>query len=364
MQIISGAFDYRTAVKGAIRDLTVKGLASITYPGGHTDYLDVAARRAIMTGVNQTAGDLQLARAKEMDTDLMELTAHHSARPSHAVWQGQLVSISGRDGYLSLDDIGYGDVTGFKGANCRHDWFPFVEGLDEKAYDADRLRDLNNREVTFNGEKMSLYDATQHQRYIERQIRRWKREGSAYDAAGLDNSFAKGKVREWQARQRDFISQTGLSRDYFRERAGVQNLELSAKSGIIALDKAGRDIFAKMEYQELAANNIKASNLAVRQWYDEHIKSIPSQVDTAQSLEKQARQAYSLRNQYKEEARNLMADMAERAKLDAKSPAPDFDYLLNDKIERKGLTREEALKDIIKTATKSNEKVNKEVGYK
>jgi len=69
---------------------------------------------------------------------------------------------------------------------------------------------------------MSLYDATQQQRYIERQIRRWKREASAMDAAGLDSGAARLKIRDWQARQRDFVSQTGLTRDYFRERGGAQ----------------------------------------------------------------------------------------------------------------------------------------------
>ena len=76
--------------------------------------------------------------------------------------------------------------------------------------------------MTYNGKEMSLYDATQEQRRIERQIRKWKREASAMEAAGLDNSAAVGKVREWQAAQRDFIDQTGLRRDYFRERSGKQ----------------------------------------------------------------------------------------------------------------------------------------------
>lgn len=52
-------------------------------------------------------------------------------------------------------------------------------------------------------------------------------------AVGLDGSAAKDKVREWQARQRDFIKQTGLTRDYFRERAGKQNLESPSKNDII-----------------------------------------------------------------------------------------------------------------------------------
>ncbi|NLL92518.1 MAG: hypothetical protein GX222_08960 [Ruminococcaceae bacterium] len=233
VQITTGVMDYQMAVKQAIRSLALNGIEAITYPSGWVDYLDVATRRAILTGVNQTCGQLQEARADEMGCDLMELTAHHGARPEHAIWQGRIVSRSGQPGYLSLQDIGYGLVTGFKGANCRHDWFPFFEGLSHPAYSNEKLREYNNRTVKYNGEEISLYDATQKQRYIERQIRRWKREKGAYEAAGLDSSFASGKVREWQARQRDFISQTGLRRDYFRERAEKQNLEAASKDDII-----------------------------------------------------------------------------------------------------------------------------------
>ena len=39
-------------------------------------------------------------------------------------------------------------------------------------------------------------------------------------AAGLPDDEAAAKVKEWQARQRDFIDQTGLKRQYDRERIG------------------------------------------------------------------------------------------------------------------------------------------------
>ena len=81
LQITSGAFDYNTAIKSAIKDLTSKGLAVIRYPTGHTDYLETAVRRAVVTGVNQTALKLQDALADELGSDLVETTAHSGARP-------------------------------------------------------------------------------------------------------------------------------------------------------------------------------------------------------------------------------------------------------------------------------------------
>ena len=65
---------------------------------------------------------------------------------------------------------------------------------------------------------MTEYEATQTQRYIERQIRKYKREIAGLDAAGLDSTQSKGLLKKWQERQRDFIDQTGLKRDWQRER--------------------------------------------------------------------------------------------------------------------------------------------------
>lgn len=95
LQLASGAFSYQTVIQQAIKDLARQGLQAIVYPSGHVDTLEVATRRAIMTGLNQTAAKLSLSRADEMDCDLVEVTAHHGARPSHQVWQGKVYSLNG-----------------------------------------------------------------------------------------------------------------------------------------------------------------------------------------------------------------------------------------------------------------------------
>jgi len=223
-EIVFGGSDYRSAIKRAVKSLTQDGLGSIQYPSGRVDSLDVAVRRAALTGVNQTAAEVQLANMSMLGANFVETTAHAGARPEHATWQGQIFQLSGRGRYKNFyDETGYGTGEGLCGWNCRHNFFPFFEG-DSRAYNYDTLRDYNSRTVSYNGESMSLYDATQQQRNIERQIRRWKREESAMLTADLGAGQARQKVREWQARQRDFIDQTGLRRDYFRERAGKQNV--------------------------------------------------------------------------------------------------------------------------------------------
>lgn len=241
--IVTGGFSYQQAIKAGIRTLAKSGIASILYPSGHIDYMDVAFRRAVITGVNQTAAELQLQRMDELGTDLIETTAHYGARvapyggpANHAWWQGRWFSRSSKPSKYPdfITSTGYGTGEGLCGWNCRHSFFPVIEGLSDRAYDLQTLRQYNNKMVTFNGERISIYDATQQQREIERAIRRWKRQeamfrNSADELEGLKAAEmlnqaerARLKVREWQARQRDFIDQTGLERDYFRERAGAQ----------------------------------------------------------------------------------------------------------------------------------------------
>ena len=229
MQIVSGAFSYQEAIKKAVQKTAQDG-AFVLYPSGHRDRVDVAVRRSVLTGVGQTCREIGLMNAEENDCDLMELSAHFGARPTHAEWQGQIVSLSGRKGYLSLDSIGYGTGDGFGGWNCRHDWFPYFEGYSRRNYTDDYLKSLNEKNIEYNGEKYSQYEISQIQRKYEREIRSAKREKVAFDTAVKETSdpelksvmqsgsdYANQQIKDKQAKMRDFINQIGQSRDYFRE---------------------------------------------------------------------------------------------------------------------------------------------------
>lgn len=230
MQVSTGAFSYTRAIQMAVNHMANDGIAAITYPSGHTDKVDVVIRRALLTGINQTAVSLSLADAEEAGQDLMELTAHQGARPSHAVWQGKIVSLSGREGYLSLDDIGYGTVTGFQGANCQHNWFPFIEGVSERNWSDAQLEQLNSATVEYNGQEIPYYDAKQMQRAKERRVRKYKRQylmQRAVAAAAADTETRQGAetgmrtaaMRLQAARHDldDFLDQTGLKKQQDRE---------------------------------------------------------------------------------------------------------------------------------------------------
>ena len=180
MYVSTGVKSYTSAIIDEIKNLSGQG-AMIEYPSGARRSLESAVRMNIVTSVNQNCGKLQELRADEMGWDLMELTAHSGARPEHAHWQGKIVSRSGQKGYLSLRDIGYGEATGFKGINCRHDWYPYYKG-SARTYTQKELNKWKNEKVEYNGKKISKYEATQKQRAFERKIRQDKKDLKAQQA--------------------------------------------------------------------------------------------------------------------------------------------------------------------------------------
>lgn len=237
MQVSSGALSYQDAIRMAVRNLADGG-AYVTYPTGHRDRIDVAVRRCVLTGVGQTAAAVAKKRAEDSGCQYMELTAHGGARPEHARWQGQLVQIQGKrtrkiiDGLkvFTLQEIGYGDGRGFKGWNCRHNWHPYYPGLSTPNYTSEEIARLDEKSISYNGEKYTEYEISQMQRKGERKVRTLKRRAAALEEAakntddpalkqGLNDDFSAVSVRLKDAEKtlKDFCRQTGQRRDPFRE---------------------------------------------------------------------------------------------------------------------------------------------------
>jgi len=176
-QVIHGTMSYDQAVRSSIKHIGDSGL-NVHYPTGHKDKLDVAMRRTVLTGVGQTAAQLQLTRADQLGQDLVQISAHGGARPSHAKFQGQIFSRSGRDKHYPdfVSSTGYGSGQGLAGYNCRHSFYPFFKGISENAYTEDETDKLAREKVKYRGQSLSMFDATQEQRRIERKIRSWTRD--------------------------------------------------------------------------------------------------------------------------------------------------------------------------------------------
>ena len=215
LKVSSGAFDYKSAIKSAV-DSLADTMKYVTYPTGHRDTLEVAARRAVLTGVNQTAGKLQVARADEMGVAFFATTAHGGARPSHAEWQGKTYHRGGAVDYLGKhypdfeSATGYGTGAGLCGWNCRHTFFAIFPELGAPpAWTQESLDALNARDIEYDGKKYTQYEINQMQRARERTVRKYKRRYLAEDAAGADTTQSAVKLRAAREELADFTARTG-----------------------------------------------------------------------------------------------------------------------------------------------------------
>lgn len=174
LDIHSGAFDYQTVLMRVINDMTKSGVRQINYKSGRHDRIDVAARRAVMTGFRQVQGKINEQAAADLGTDSYEVTYHVGARPSHQPWQGKVWTMK------QLHEVcGLGTVTGLHGANCYHDYRAFIPGVSTRTYTDEQLQEMVDQENikrTYNGKEYTTYEALQQQRKMERNMRKTRQD--------------------------------------------------------------------------------------------------------------------------------------------------------------------------------------------
>ena len=199
------------ALHAAVRQLERDGVRIVQYvdAGGNAtvaNRADVAVRRHVRTQIAQDGARMTADAMDRYGVQLVEVSSHPNARPTHASWQGQVygwrgtVTVDGRT-YDGLEAAtGYGSVDGLLGANCRHSFGPYLPGA-KRAYERDPKHASG-----LPGEQ--VYALEQRQRAGERAIREAKRELSGaricHDAAPSPAARAEVvKAQELLARRQD-----------------------------------------------------------------------------------------------------------------------------------------------------------------
>lgn len=209
VNVWSGAQTYTEAIRDVVRQLSDSGLEAVTYAKDgcvyRRDKLDVAVRRAVMTSITHIADKYTKEIIDEVPTCYFEVTAHSGARDkdvigrpwaNHKKWQGRVYSVLTNDKYPSIEDVcGFGEADGLEGVNCRHLRYPFWEGVSERTYTDKELENIDPAPFEFNGKKYSAYDASQHQRALERTIRAIKRNIVGFQAAGEEKAYLTATVK-------------------------------------------------------------------------------------------------------------------------------------------------------------------------
>lgn len=210
IDIKSGAFDYNTVLKRTVNQMTASGLRYIEYDSGHRDRIDVAARRAILTGFRQVQSQIMEQVAEQLGTDIFEVSYHVGARPTHQPWQGKAWSMQ------ELKQVcGLGEITGLKGINCYHDFKPIPPGA-KRTYTDEQLQKMLDAENTpreYNGKQYTTYEALQQQRKMERGMRAQRQKIKLLQEGGADDQeiiLAKAKYQGQMQTYKDFSEKMKL----------------------------------------------------------------------------------------------------------------------------------------------------------
>ncbi len=257
--IATGVFDYNTALKQTVSEMTNSGLRTVDYETGWSNRTDVAARRAVMTGLTQVTAKINENNAEKLGTDMFEVSWHSGARPSHQVWQGRWYKSS------ELESVcGLGSVTGLCGANCYHSYYPVIPGISVPTYTEEELDEMNRQEnipIDYNGKQYTKYEALQRQRQLETRMRAERQKIKLLqdgEADETDIMLARAKYRGTSQEYTSFSKAMELPQQ--RQRVtidGLENIgvgkwkipvEKSSKSSIIRNKLSERDIQAINRY--------------------------------------------------------------------------------------------------------------------
>lgn len=274
LQVQSGAISYNQAIRSSVQQLANSGLKMVNYESGHVDSVDVAVRRAVMTGVAQLNQKYTEESMRFLQTDLVQVEAHAGARDvdgvngweNHKKWQGKLYRWAkftqqfpnaSKKKYPDFErTCGYGDVAGILGANCRHSFGAFIEGVMERSYTDKELAHIDDGlGCEYDGKKYSAYEATQMQRRLERQIRKQKRRVNAFKDAGLseDTDAAKARLTRLESEYKGFSKAAGLPEQTERKNISFVGETAMAEAQQLKVQRAAEAAQAALQNEKNAA---------------------------------------------------------------------------------------------------------------
>lgn len=226
LKVASGTTDHITAVRQACNKLAASGLRTVYYESGHSDRIEVAVRRAVMTSVSQVTQQISELNSEEFGANGWEISAHSGARPSHAIYQGRQYPHEDYERIVLplIDDY-----------NCRHSAFPIIMGVTPPSYTEEELKKLDPPPFIYDGRRYTAYEAQQQMRFMERQMRKQKDRCIVANAAGDKETFTAHSIK--LRRQKDiyenFCEAAGCYTEYERTVVMGYNRHLSGKTGAV-----------------------------------------------------------------------------------------------------------------------------------
>lgn len=175
---------------------------------------------------------------------------------NHQSWQGKVFSSE-----EMRTVCGKGQMLGFGGINCYHIAFAFIPGISKRKYTDEWLAEQNRKEnekKVYRGREYDAYGALQHQRRLERTIRKQKQDVKLLESGGADKEdiiAAKCRLRLTNKTYVDFSKEMGLRQQ--RERLQIASSDTQAERGI-ASKKGATGSAGKVDLEYIGSPEYKA----------------------------------------------------------------------------------------------------------
>lgn len=261
-EVTSGTFDYNTTLKKVVTEMIKSGVRSVDYESGWSNRIEVAARRALMTGVTQVTSHINERNAAELKTNLFEVSWHASARPSHQEWQGRVFTKK-----QLIEICGLGTGPGLMGWNCYHSFYPFIPGVSKRQWTDEQLDQMNaaeNKPKKYLDKEYTTYEATQRQRELETLMRTQRKKIKLLKAgAGSEDDILASEIWYQETMRKYKIFSRDMELPQQMERVYIDGLGRQG-TGIFKIKEHNDDIFSnKVDFSKINTKNYSDKFLGV-----------------------------------------------------------------------------------------------------
>lgn len=225
-----GAESRQQALRKCIKEFAQRGIPAFVDRRGREWTPEAYINMAMRSTSNTMAAEIQMARADDYGINLVQVDNHAGARPKCARDQGKIFDRSNQsDKYPHWNTSSYGQPDGVLGINCGHHIFPYIEGVNIRRFFPTEDLEDNDR----------LYQQTQVQRAMERDVRKQKRECMLYNQIGDPGGFeaAAVKLKRKEAKLKTYVD--GNDRLHRRrDREQVVGFDRSVSTKAVAANRA------------------------------------------------------------------------------------------------------------------------------
>ena len=231
-KIITGAESRTQALRQALADVHKEGITGFYDRAGRKWSPEAYISMDMRTTMHNTAIEAIKLRQEDYGTSIFRVSSHSGARPLCYPYQGRYFSWNNESGtftdgngkrhkYYPISSTSYGKPAGLFGINCGHRPITVIPGVSIPSDMPEENKEENDR----------IYQESQEQRRLEREVRYAKQKAAMMNAAGDTEGFEAEalKIKNAQAKYNAFCKQTGRTKRLDRTQVYDYNRSVSSK---------------------------------------------------------------------------------------------------------------------------------------